>query len=490
MRPIIKKLTDKPFLIVLFIVLIAIIFFSYRYLSRGTVVVEVDRESTISIDDSEKAKQKKSTRVASFTTKPGGYSVSAEDSSGNKSKGFVTIKARQKQTIKLTVEDKKQVVVAGNDEFRFLYQISPDRVIAAGTGDGKVKIISKSGVETLDYPTELSIGEEPGLPIINGLRPLKNGLFFLESSWGYFVVNTSKKVIQPIVLPDEIKNEEKKYGVSSNGTAVWVSGEGAVYEYLPPYLNPGRKISMSKITGLSITAGMEDLLFSSEAEEVNDNPKEPSPKTVPGFVYDLKSSKKTEQKDNMSRPAWSDKERQLAYIDSVGKYLFVYDYGSNKLSAVGFKPDIARLFWDNGYLFYSTEGEVWKYNPNTGQSTLFASTKGVVDSLSFGEGSVFATSDDGYDSSTIWKIVDKIDGSTKNISEKLPMEGTGYRISYNEILSPSIVVQLSVPLNGTSPGRIALYQQKLVETKAAALSKLRSAGIDTSSVNIVFRENQ
>lgn len=458
---------------------IVIGFILFNIFNRGSLTVSIPEKGVITVEnDSGVVTKKEGVEKLHAFLRPGTYKITATDESGEKSSvSIIKMKALQSKDSRLTLEKKLQSYRILNKAVSNVYSINTTLYIGIDLNRGEIKTYDNNGSYSLKY------SDEDNEPInFTSLQKLNEGYFFAtgEQSLPLLIHAVGTEVTGKVIYPPS--TSEGGIGLAtrtSDGKSFWVVSKDTAYLFDYPYEKPSKTVRVqTDSTYSNIAASRDKILFYSSAEAVADNPKRET-NIVKPLIFDTNTKKKTSIDYNVVSASWSPEGTKIGLIGAESKYLSLYDTVGHKITENIDQPDSPNMYWGSkSEIYYEKENNLWRYNTSTRTGNLFADVEGTPTSITFNDKQILTTTYPDASEATLWTIpLSKPDDVLVQLSSTLPYITTDYQINYSYIGSPLITVLLTAPNNGTTPGRIALYNQRTEEAKQKATQKLSDFGL-------------
>lgn len=456
----------------------------YIISTHGILSIQINKKTTLTIQSTGGTKKIHNDVVSSnFVMKNNTYQVYAEDAFGNKSMSVVDVKPLKKTTVELNIEDKHVAYPVFFSSLRYVHTLSSGTYIGINSETGRVVTVTNSGVKDIQY----RIGDGGGNNL-QEMHSLANGVFLAYGRQGdppMLVKKESGEIVARFVtLPGD--SEKILVGMNPGNESFWVSNQTDSYLYTYPYDKPSKSVPVGMESYEALISSRDSLLFTSNVETVSDNPRMKLDGSYKTYLYDVNSKSGQTLDASYISGQWAPGGDFVALINSQTNRLDIYARDGSFVNQVG-SPSGTLIHWlSDDSLFFTKDMGLWRYNLHNNISTLFTEIVGDPTSVTKINGGVFITSSANNGDPSVWLVSDKgADQKLTQLGKKLPITTTNYSLSYSYIGSPKINALITVPLNGTTPGRIALYNQDVAKTKQEIQSKLQELGLGNMPIDYI-----
>ncbi len=472
----------KRIVFVLTILAVCSILFAIFNKAMLTVSLSVSGKITIT-NDSGTVASKDNTQKSRFFLRPGTYKVEVRGKDGGKSVSIVKLHALQSKKLNIVTHPSLLSYRIVNKPLSNVHKITESLYIGIDADENIVKTFDNTQTHNLIYPAS----DYPPTNF-NSLQSLQGEYMLAVGSQRAPMIINTRTATGIVVTPSGLKDGDTiATSRTADGKDFWVVANEKAYLYTYPYQKPSRTVSVKNdITYPDIVSTNNKILFFFSAEAVSDNPEKQTKPLLP-YILDTSSGSKTDLPYTITEASWSPDGTLIGLIGSESKYLSLYDVKKNKVIENVDQPDSPNIYWkDEDELFYVTENNLWKYMTNEHTSSLVAEVSGTATSLTFDKDTVFISTYPDSNEATIWivSLENNANKTLTRLNQVLPYLTTEYNIDYSFIGQPQLQVTLTAPNNGTTPGRVALYQLRLEEAKQEALQKINELGL--SDIPVVF----
>ncbi len=468
--------------IVLIIGLVVVGLLAHFLLYRCMVTIQLNKPGDILLVSEGKEYRKNNTSGGRFFVKPGLYTISAVDDDKNRSFALFDAKALRKKSLLINISAQQKNYVVSEAPLKDIQKIGEGSFIGLDITSGFVKLIDQGITSSIELSGE---SEEP--TSYKSIGKLANNYFLVSGQGAPLLINGATKTAQII---NDRSGDTAKVSVNSDTESFWLISAKQARLYEQPYAKPSKTVAIDNLQQSSVASTKDRLLFFPSAETVDDNPDdtETHSDVLKPYIVNVASGDKKTLDINIVTAGWSPDGTKLAFIGARDKFLAIYDVAKHKVTSLVNQPDSVNFYWKDKQLFYSQENAVWSYDTTKGYSKLITITQNSPNSLTLSNG-FYATTYPNEANAKVYSIGPRNNSSLlARLSAKLPIEQSDYRISYTYLGVPVITVELRVPNNGTSPGRVALYNQRSAAAKQAALVDISKSGIQQNEVLIKFSE--